>query len=170
MAFQYTGESALDYFPCRYGKSKLLFRGPRRRLDVPFVAAVGGTETYGKFVAQPWPELLERKLGMQVVNFGYLNAGVDVFLHEPQIIEASEAAQLTVVQLIKKLPHPRDPRQLQFLLQRFEPVRSPVHQRIKHMACKVKLGKVDIVKYRLHQIGSPQKAVIPARMNSIKAV
>ncbi|OCX58661.1 hypothetical protein BFP70_18645 [Thioclava sp. SK-1] len=100
MAFEYAGEGALDYFPCRYGKSKLLFRGPRRRLDVPYVAAIGGSETYGKFVAQPWPELLEMHLGMQTVNFGYLNAGVDVFLHEPQIAEATKTAELTVIQLM----------------------------------------------------------------------
>ncbi|MDD8021834.1 MAG: DUF6473 family protein [Paracoccaceae bacterium] len=100
MAFEYSGDGALDYFPCRYGKSKLLFRGPRRNLETPFVAAMGGTETYGKFVADPWPALLEAKLGMPVVNFGYLNAGIDVFVNEPQVSEVSRLASLTVVQLM----------------------------------------------------------------------
>lgn len=100
MAFEYAGDGALDYFPCRYGKSKLLFRGPRRQLDAPFCAAMGGTETYGKFVADPWPTLTEARLGMPVVNFGYLNAGIDVFVNEPQVTEASAAARVTVVQLM----------------------------------------------------------------------
>lgn len=100
MAFEYSGDGALDYFPCRYGKSKLLFRGPRRSLQGAFIAAMGGSETYGKFVASPWPALLEEKLGLPVVNFGYMNAGVDVFLNEPQVAETSAAAKMTVIQLM----------------------------------------------------------------------
>ncbi len=100
MAFEYSGSGALDYFPCRYGKSKLLFRGPRRDLTRPFVAAMGGSETYGKFIAEPWPNLLEDRLGLPVVNFGYLNAGIDVFANEPQVGDASRAARLSIVQLL----------------------------------------------------------------------
>ena len=36
MAYDNPGDGALDYFPCRYGKSKLMFRGPRRRLEAPY--------------------------------------------------------------------------------------------------------------------------------------
>jgi hypothetical protein len=100
MAFEYSGSGALDYFPCRYGKSKLLFRGPRRNLTRPFVAAMGGSETYGKFIADPWPALLEERLGFPVVNFGYLNAGVDVFFSEPQLPEATKAASVSIIQLL----------------------------------------------------------------------
>lgn len=100
MAFEFSGSGALDYFPCRYGKSKLLFRGPRRDLTKPFIAAMGGTETYGKFVVDPWPNLLEDRLGLSVVNFGYLNAGLDVFVNEPQVSDVSKAAKLSIVQLL----------------------------------------------------------------------
>lgn len=100
MAFEYPGDGALDYFPCRYGRSKLLFRGPRRSLQGDFIAAMGGTETYGKFVAEPWPALLEQRLEIPVVNFGYLNAGIDVFLHEPQLAAASKAARASAIQLL----------------------------------------------------------------------
>ncbi|PTV96213.1 hypothetical protein C8J27_1027 [Rhodobacter aestuarii] len=100
MAFEYAGSGALDYFPCRYGKSKLLFRGPRRDLTKPFVGALGGTETYGKFIADPWPALLEDRLEFPVVNFGYLNAGIDVFYSEPQIPEIAKSSNLTIIQLL----------------------------------------------------------------------
>ena len=50
MTFAMTAPGALDYFPCRYGRSRVLFRGPRRPLDVPYVAFLGGTETYGRFL------------------------------------------------------------------------------------------------------------------------
>lgn len=99
MAYEYAGDTALDYFPCRYGQSKLLFRGPRRRLEGAYAAAVGGTETYGKFVAEPYPVLLERALGLPVINFGYMNAGTDVFVGEPVVIDACRHAKVTVIQL-----------------------------------------------------------------------
>ena len=100
MAYEYAADAALDYFPCRYGHSRLLFRGPRKRLEGAYVAAVGGTETYGKFVAEPFPALLERALGMPVVNFGYSNAGPDVFAGDLDVIGACRAAKVTVLQLM----------------------------------------------------------------------
>ena len=59
MAFENPGQGALDYFPCRYGHSKLLFRGPRRKLDGAYCAVLGGSETYGKYVREPYPALIE---------------------------------------------------------------------------------------------------------------
>ncbi|SPH16622.1 hypothetical protein DEA8626_00132 [Defluviimonas aquaemixtae] len=100
MAYEYGGGCALDYFPCRYGQSKLLFRGPRRKLEDDYAAVLGGTETYGKFVEQPYPALLEKTVGIPVVNFGYMNAGTDVFVSEPVIIDACSKARVTVIQLM----------------------------------------------------------------------
>ncbi len=99
MTYDYAGDTALDYFPCRYGQSKLLFRGPRRGLEGAYAAAIGGTETYGKFVAEPYPALAERALGLPVVNFGYMNAGTDVFVGEPVVLDACRRARVTVIQL-----------------------------------------------------------------------
>jgi hypothetical protein len=100
MAYEDPGAGALDYFPCRYGKSKLLFRGPRRRTDGAYVAMVGGSETYGKFVADPFPLRVERKIGVPVLNLGYMNAGMDVFTTDPAVIELCIGARATVVQLV----------------------------------------------------------------------
>lgn len=99
MAYHDLGESALDYVACRYGTSKLLFRGPKRRLDNAYVAMLGGTETYGKFVEHPYPELTEELLGMPVVNFGVMNAGIDVFSHDETVMRAASDAAVTVIQL-----------------------------------------------------------------------
>ncbi|WP_372840508.1 DUF6473 family protein [Phaeovulum sp.] len=99
MAYVHPGGGALDYCICRYGKSKLRCRGPRRRLTGPYIAALGGTETYGKFVARPWPQLVEERLGLPVANFSSVNAGVDLFLSDPHIITIADAARATVVQL-----------------------------------------------------------------------
>ncbi len=100
MAYEHPGDGALDYFPCRYGHSKLLFRGPRRRLEGAYCAVLGGSETYGKYVQDPYPALLENTLNMPMVNFGYMNAGADVFLNEPAIVDACNKARVTVIQLL----------------------------------------------------------------------
>lgn len=99
MTLDSLGESALDYLPCRYGNSKLLFRGPRKDLSFPYVAFLGGTETYGKFVADPFVSLLDRRLEPTCVNFGCINAGVDVFLNDPFLPEAAHKARVTVLQM-----------------------------------------------------------------------
>ena len=99
MAFAFAGASALDYFPCSYGTSRLIFRGPKRSLDPPYVAVLGGTETYGKFIANPYPALLERKTGRQMVNLGCPNAGPDVFLQDSEILKIAAGADLTILQI-----------------------------------------------------------------------
>lgn len=100
MAFAFPGSGALDYYPCRYGGSKLMFRGPQRDLDGPYCAVLGGTETYGKFLPRPWPVLAEAQTGRRMVNLGLVNAGPDVYLAEPEVIAIASRAQVTVVQVM----------------------------------------------------------------------
>lgn len=100
MSFEGLGQGALDYLPCRYGTSKLLFRGPRRSLSEPYVAFLGGTDTYGKFIADPYPSLVEQNLGRMCLNLGCVNAGVDVFLNDPYVPEMTSKADLTVIQVL----------------------------------------------------------------------
>ncbi|MGR3662751.1 MAG: DUF6473 family protein [Paracoccaceae bacterium] len=100
MAFEYLGGGAFDYFPCHYGNSKLLFRGPGKRLEVPYCAVIGGTETYGKFVENPYADLLEGMIGIPVLNLGCMNAGLDVFLHDDTVMEICEGARITVIQIM----------------------------------------------------------------------
>jgi Domain of unknown function (DUF6473) len=100
MAYISSGEGSLDYYPCRYGRSRLIFRGPQRDVDRAYVAVIGGSETYGKFVSTPFPDLIERELGLPVANLGCMNAGPDVFLHEPEITRIAAQACVTVVQLL----------------------------------------------------------------------
>lgn len=98
MAYENLSEGALDYLPCRYGKSKLLFRGPRKKLDGDYVAVIGGTETYGKFIEKPFTALVEEVIDTPSVNFGCVNAGADVFMNEPVVLEACSKARVTVIQ------------------------------------------------------------------------
>ncbi|RKF16472.1 hypothetical protein D6850_02660 [Roseovarius spongiae] len=100
MAYEKLGTLSLDYMPCRYGASKLLFRGPRARLDGRYAAFLGGTETYGKFIAEPFPALIAARTGAECVNLGWTNAGVDVFLHDPEVMRIAARAQMAVIQAL----------------------------------------------------------------------
>lgn len=94
------GHGALDYSPCRYGASRVLFRGPRKALDGQYIAFLGGTETYGRFIKHPFPDLLEERLGARCVNFGVVNAGVDLYLNDPVVMGLVVGAHAKVVQVM----------------------------------------------------------------------
>jgi len=98
--YEHPGAGALNYFPCRYGNSKLMFRGPRRRLEGVFCAMTGGTETYGKFVKTPFPALVEELTGHRIVNLGCANAGPDIFSGEAAVLKLCAPARVTVVQVL----------------------------------------------------------------------
>ncbi|WP_394178597.1 DUF6473 family protein [Yoonia maritima] len=90
----------LGYAPCRYGNSKVLFRGPRRRLDQPYMAFIGSTETYGKFIEKPFPMLVEKAMRQTCVNFGCVNGGIDAFVNDSSVMEICRKSELTVIQVM----------------------------------------------------------------------
>jgi len=100
MAYAFPSAGALDYATCTYGASRLLFRGPKRDTDRAFVAVLGGSETYGRCVRHPFPDMLEKELGLPVANFGQQNAGPDVFLNDPALLKTCAQASVTVVQVL----------------------------------------------------------------------
>lgn len=93
------GAGALDYSPCRYGAAKAVFRGPGRDLSRPYVAMLGGSATFGKYVDQPYPALVETALGWPVANLGGLNAGPDFYLSDPATLDIAAGARAAVVQV-----------------------------------------------------------------------
>ncbi len=93
------GAGALDYFPCRYGASKAVFRGPGCDLSRPYVAVLGGSPTFGKYVDRPYPALVEQALGQPVANLGGLNAGPDFYLSDLGLLDVAAGAAVAVVQV-----------------------------------------------------------------------
>lgn len=100
MAYAFPGAGALDYLPCRYGTSKLTFRGPGHDLSGEYVAVLGGTETYGKYVPQPYPALIGAMAGIKALNLGCMNAGPDAYLNDPGVMDVAARAQVAVVQIM----------------------------------------------------------------------
>lgn len=99
MAYAFPGEAPVDYAPCRYGDSRLLFRGPFRVPAGGYCVALGGTETFGRSVVEPWPALLEHSLGRMVINLGLPNAGPDVYLRDPSTAAIAINATTAFLQL-----------------------------------------------------------------------
>ena len=85
--------------PCSYGLSKLSFRGPRRPTDGRYIAFLGGSETFGKYIPKPFPDLIETAIGEVCVNLGNQSAGPDVFLHDTAIQSLCHDAAATVIQI-----------------------------------------------------------------------
>lgn len=100
MSYEIFGADAPGIAPCRYGESKLLFRGPKREIDGPFVAVIGGTEVYGRYVETPFAEILEADLKTQVVNLGCINAGLDSFMHDSDVLRMAREADACVLQVL----------------------------------------------------------------------
>ncbi len=100
MSYESVGDASLDYAFCHYGESKLQFRGPKQPLKGDFIAFLGGTETFGKFIPVPFPYLVQKALKRQCVNFGQVNAGIDVYLDDPAVLAACRRARHTVVQVM----------------------------------------------------------------------
>jgi hypothetical protein len=100
MSIELPGAGAPEDLLCRYGSSKLLCRGPRRKLDKPYVAFLGGNETFGKFVERPFVDLVEQSLGQSCINLGCANSGLDSYVHDQDILGIADKAQLTVIQVL----------------------------------------------------------------------
>ena len=94
-----TRNQAIDYAPCRYGGSRLWFRGPRRSLRSSYVACLGGCGVYGRYVARPWTQLLDAQVGCTVINLGVENAGIDAYLNDPGALATAANARVVVIEL-----------------------------------------------------------------------
>ncbi|MDQ7080942.1 MAG: DUF6473 family protein [Paracoccaceae bacterium] len=77
--------------------SKNRFRGPGPDFDRPYVAFLGSSETFGKFVHAPFPAILGDILGVGCANLSAVNAGVDLALRDPAVLVACVRARVTVL-------------------------------------------------------------------------
>lgn len=98
MTDQTPGRGGPDYLSCRYGASKVMFRGPRRRLIPPYVTYLGGSETYGRFLEKPYPALVDEALSLRAINLGCPNAGVELYLADESLLEIARKGAATVIE------------------------------------------------------------------------
>lgn len=89
---------AYDFYDLPH--SGVTLRGPVPDFDAPFVALWGSSEIFGKYVEYDVSQHLMQALGMQVVNFGIMNAGVDVFAWRHLFGYWSRRAHKNIVQTL----------------------------------------------------------------------
>lgn len=90
----------LDYNLCSTPGSRLKFRGPLPSDGTPYIAVLGGNETFGKYVRSPYPALLADMNGYSVTNLGVAQAGLTLFSEEQVLLELASKAQLTIFQVL----------------------------------------------------------------------
>lgn len=99
MSYQSINAGAPAELTCSYGASKLRFRGPERSLDQPYVACIGGEDTFGRFVDNPFPAVLQQRLDRPCINFGSLFCGAEALLQDDELVHLANAAEICVLQL-----------------------------------------------------------------------
>ncbi len=90
----------LDYRLCSVPGSRLQFRGPMPGVGDPYLAVLGGSETFGKYVSDPYPSLLADWIGMPVANLGVAQAGLSLFSEEQVLIDLASEAEVVVLQVL----------------------------------------------------------------------
>ena len=100
MTYTELGPRALDYTLCQYGLSRNIFRGPRKSFRGPYIACLGGSETFGQSVPAPFPILTERLIGETVVNLGVSHAGPDLYLKDDAVLDIARNAKTCVLQIM----------------------------------------------------------------------
>lgn len=98
MAYQRPDRAFIDYRAYRWGRLGQLYRGPQPDLSQPYIACIGGAQTFGRYVERPYPAILSGMLGRPVANFGAADAGPEFYLRDSMVLEALCRAELVVVQ------------------------------------------------------------------------
>ncbi|GHH00593.1 DUF6473 family protein [Pseudodonghicola xiamenensis] len=99
MSYQNSGAGVLDQQVCRLSGSQLWVRGPCVVPKAPYVAFLGGSETFGRFVQAPFPALAQPLVGRACVNLGCANSGLDSLLNDAAVMRVAAAAETVVLQL-----------------------------------------------------------------------
>jgi len=105
MSYHHTGAGVPEDSVCRYGESKLQFRGPQRSLEGSYIACLGGEETFGRFVERPYAAILEQRLDRKSVNFGSLFCGLEALTKDQTLPTLTNNAELCVLQVPGALGH-----------------------------------------------------------------
>ncbi|WP_316014737.1 DUF6473 family protein [Roseobacter sp. HKCCA0434] len=100
MSFLSVMTQGVDYREYRWGRSRQVFRGPKPDLRRPYVACIGGSETYGRFASDPWPSRLQQNVGTTCANWGTPGAGASFFLKDPVLLEACSNARACIVSVM----------------------------------------------------------------------
>lgn len=76
------------------------FRGPKPDLKPgEYIAFIGAAQTFGCYCQNPFPDLIQKKLNVDILNLGMGGAGPEHFI-EPKLLELINDAKAVVVQVL----------------------------------------------------------------------
>jgi hypothetical protein len=92
----------VDYEYWELPGSGIHFRGPAVDLTgpAPYFVCIGAAQTFGCFVAKPYPSLLADALDMRVVNLGLGSATPSVFASNDRLLEVINGAEFLILQVM----------------------------------------------------------------------
>lgn len=91
----------VDYHYWELAGTRIKFRGPAVDFDdpAPYFCCAGAAQTFGCFVAQPYPALLGAQLGMRAVNLGLGSATPAVF-SDDRLLQVINGGRFLVLQVM----------------------------------------------------------------------
>jgi hypothetical protein len=103
--YQESDRAIVDYqyanLPGTDTSVRSVVRGPiPADLSADFIACVGGAHTLGRFVQSPYPALLQKQLGIPVLNLGHGGGKPEFYLQSKGFIEVINKAQCAVIQVM----------------------------------------------------------------------
>jgi len=77
-------------------------RGPRplRLIPYQYFACIGAAQTFGCFCTQPYPALLQAKIGLPSLNLGRAGAGPHFFVNHLPLLQKVNEARFVIVQVM----------------------------------------------------------------------
>ncbi|MEM0908384.1 MAG: DUF6473 family protein [Pseudomonadota bacterium] len=100
MSYQNADLNLLDYGDAEFGVFRQSFRKPPVTPASQYISFIGAAQTYGRYVAKPFPELIEERLDIPCFNLGTGGAGPAQFINDTEVLRAINASELCVIQVM----------------------------------------------------------------------
>ncbi len=87
----------------RQTNTQLLFRGPKpQKLEEGnYFVSIGAAQTFGRFCEEPYPTLLQKRLGIQTLNLGRGGAGPSFFSKDnDKLLKYINNARFAIIQIL----------------------------------------------------------------------
>jgi hypothetical protein len=98
VAYVEQDEGLIKYDIFKHNKRE--FRGTRPKWKEDYGICLGSAHTFGRYVETPYPELLQKNLGMQVVNYAIPSATSLCYLSKDTIMDTINGAKFVVIQML----------------------------------------------------------------------